>query len=126
MHNEFIISGICEQLKFIYDRISGLSNMTSALLMDKRSDVLDANEEMIIEELEQAQKLTLTLTREILGTDVSEDEPNEYQPLDIAKNSDGDSAFSEGELTENVGEKQEVIPEKPPEDTAAVQTNDKK
>lgn len=126
MHNEFVISGICEQLKFIYDRISGLSNMTSALLMDKRSDVLDANEEMIIEELEQAQKLTLTLTREILGTDASEEEPNEYQPFDIAKNSDGDSAFSEGELTENVGEKQEVIPEKPTEDTAAAQTNDKK
>lgn len=124
MHNEFIISGICEQLKLVYDRISGLSNMTSALLMDKRADVLDANEEMIIAELEQAQKLTLTLTREILGTDASE-ESNEYQPLDISKNSDGDSTFSEGELTENVGEKQEEIPEKPPEDAAA-QTNDQK
>lgn len=124
MHNDFIINGICGQLKLIYDRISGLANMTGSLLVDKRTDILDENEEMMVAELEQAQKLTLALTREILGTDISE-EPNEYKPLEIPKNSDGDSAFAGCELTANLGEKAEGIGDKPLEEATEAQTDNK-
>lgn len=117
MHSDFVINGICEQLKLIYDRIAKLANMTSGLLMDKRPDILDENEEMMVVELEQAQKLTLALTREILGADTSEGS-NEYKPLEIPKNSDGDSAFVEGELVENLGDKTDGIGEKPLEEVA--------
>lgn len=124
MHSDYVINGICGQLKLIYDRISGLANMTGSLLVEKRTDILDENEEMMVAELEQAQKLTLTLTREILGTDISE-EPSEYKPLEIPKNSDGDSAFAEGKLTENLGDKTAGIDEKPPEEATEAQPENK-
>lgn len=124
MQNDFVISGICEQLRLIYERISRLASMTSSLLADKRTDVLDENEEMMVAELEQAQKLTLALTREILGADISED-PNEYKPLEILKKSDGDSTFAEGELTETLGDKTDGIEEKPLEETNKAQSVNK-
>lgn len=125
MRTNYVIEGICEQLKLVYDRISKLSGMTSSLLAEQRADILDENEEMLIAELEQAQKLTLTLTREILGTDVSE-EPGENEPLENSENSDGDSAFAEGELTAGLGDKTGEKGEQQPEEKPVAQPDGKK
>lgn len=124
MHSEFIINGICGQLKLIYDRISGLTNMTGSLLVDKRTDILDKNEEMMVAELEQAQKLTLALTREILGSGIDEG-PGGNEPFGNLDNTDGDSAFSEGELTENLGDKTDGISNEPLEGETESQPDNK-
>lgn len=119
MSSDCVINGICGQLKLIYDRISGLSGMTSILLIEKRTDILDENEEMMVAELEQAQKLTLALTREILGADLSEAD-GEHKPLEISK-SDDDSDFADGELTENLGDKTDTADKKPLEEAGKAQ-----
>ncbi len=110
-NNDIVINGLCEQLKLIYERIAHMTSLTNTLAVANRPDILEKNYEMIAEELEQAQKLTLALTREIIGVDESADASSQM-PLGNYDNDGEGSAFSNGELTERLGGKNPEIENK--------------
>lgn len=95
MENTCLSKGLCKQLRSIYDRIDSLTDET-VNAMEQNDEVLVYEfTHMRMQELEQAQRLTLALTELIVG-DVPED----------ANTDEGEgSAFAVGELIENLGDK---------------------
>ena len=95
MENTCLSKGLCKQLRSIYDRIDSLTDEIINAAEQKDEVLVDEFTNMRMQELEQAQRLTLALTELIVG-DVPED----------TNTDEGEgSAFAEGELTDNLGDK---------------------
>lgn len=98
MENTCISKGICKQLGAIYDRIDSLTDEIINVTKQKDQVLVDEYTNMRMQELEQAQRLTLALTELVVG-DVSGEDAN-------ADEGEG-SVFAAGELTDNLGDKTE-------------------
>lgn len=97
MENTCLSKGLCKQLRSIVDRIDSLTDEIINASGQKDEVLVDEFKNMRMQELEQAQRLTLALT-ELIVNDVP-DEAN-------ADEGEG-SVFAEGELTDNLGDKTE-------------------
>lgn len=96
MKNICISKGVCKQLVSIYGRIDCLTDEIFNATEQKDQVLVDEYTDMRMQELEQAQRLTLVLTELIVG-DVPENDANEDE-------SEG-SVFALGDLTENRSDK---------------------
>lgn len=95
VHNESVIATISQQLKEVSTRIESIALTQEALRANKSS--FDENlEDFLYDEVRHAQVLILELTRIIIP-------PEEA-------NGDG-SVFNEGELTEEIKEKEQEPPD---------------
>lgn len=99
MENICISKGICKQLIGIFVRITSLTDEIVVATKQDDQVLVDEYTDMRMQELEQAQRLTLALTELIVG-----DVPGEESNVDEAENS---NAFAEGELIYNLGDKTE-------------------
>lgn len=97
MENTCLSKGLCKQLRSLYDRIDSLTDEIINATEQKDEVLVEEYTDMRMKELEQAQRLTLALTELIV-----EDIPEEAN----ADEGEG-SAFAEGELTDNLGDKTE-------------------
>lgn len=97
MENTCLSKGICKQLRSLYDRIDSLTDEIINAMEQKDEVLVDEFTNMRMQELEQAQRLTLALTELIV-----EDAPEEVN----GDEGEG-SVFAEGELTDNLGDKTE-------------------
>lgn len=97
MENTCLSRGLCNQLRSIYDRIDSLTNEIINAMEQKDEVLVEEFANMRMQELEQAQRLTLALT-ELIVDDVPEEANTDE--------SEG-SAFTAGELTDNLGDKTE-------------------
>lgn len=97
VENTCLSKGICKQLRSLYDRIDSLTDEIINAMEQKDEVLVDEFTNMRMQELEQAQRLTLALTELIV-----EDAPEEVN----GDESEG-SVFAEGELTDNLGDKTE-------------------
>lgn len=95
MENTCLSKGICKQLRSLYDRIDSLTDEIINAMEQKDEVLVDEFANMRMQELEQAQRLTLALT-ELIVDDVPEKEN-----IDEGEG----SAFAAGELTDDLGDK---------------------
>lgn len=97
MENTCLSKGICKQLRSLYDRIDSLTDEIINAMEQKDEVLADEFTNMRMQELEQAQRLTLALT-ELIVDDVPEKENTD----------EGEgSTFAAGELTDDLGDKTE-------------------
>lgn len=97
MENTCLSKGLCKQLRSIYDRIDSLTDEIINAMEQKDEVLVDEFTNMRMQELEQAQRLTLALT-ELIVDDVPEE----------ANTDEGEGgAFAAGELTDDLGDKTE-------------------
>lgn len=94
--NSCIVHEICEQVKQTAERISTLGCAIQSATAEK-PDLAATFENQSIDELSHLQQLMLALTDMLLPTDANADEG---------------SAFAEGELTDNIGDKTDYEAEK--------------
>lgn len=97
MENTCLSKGICKQLRSLYDRIDSLTDEIINAMEQKDEVLVDEFTNMRMQELEQAQRLTLALT-ELIVEDV---------PEEVNGDEGEGSVFAEGELADNLGDKTE-------------------
>lgn len=103
MENTYLSKGLCRQLKSLYDRIDILTDeIVNATAQDDQT-LVDEYTDMRMQELEQAQRLTLALTEMIIGE----------LPENVNTDEGEGSAFAEGDLTDNLGDKTDNGEEQP-------------
>jgi hypothetical protein len=91
--NTFLITEISHQLVKIHERIESLTSTIAHNEMEGNEELVSVYADMRLDELEHAQKLTLTLTQMIIQ---DTDSPAESEHTD---ENDG-SVFAEGDLTD--------------------------
>lgn len=97
MENTCLSKGLCKQLCSLFDRIDSLTDEIINAKEQKDQVLVDEFTDMRMQELEQAQRLTLALTEMIV----------EGVPEEANADEGEGSAFAEGELTDNLGDKTE-------------------
>lgn len=93
MENTCTLQGVCQQLCRIFAGIEGLTGEIGNASKEGYQDLADEYANMRMQELEQAQRLTLVLTEMIID-EIPENKANE----------DNEGVFVEGELSDNVGD----------------------
>lgn len=110
MENAIHIAGICNQLRRIYERIDALTADLQAADASGATPLAEEYREMRMEELEQAQRLTIMLTQVLTQGEDDSAESEEVAPVANADESGG-SVFGPMELTSCLGDKTDDIGE---------------
>lgn len=107
MENAIHIAGICNQLRRIYERIDALTSDLQAAAASGATPLVEEYREMRMEELEQAQRLTIMLTQVLTQEEGNGDDSAETEEVTSAANADesGGSVFGPMELTSCLGDK---------------------